>query len=88
MSDWEKELIKIIGGFCWSSGGGNGGYSEKEVLSYVSSLLHAEHTRTLKEIEGIIKEYQNKYACNGELMDKGTFFAISNILSALKEKGK
>jgi hypothetical protein len=35
---WEKLLEKIVGGYCWSRDGGNGGYTWEYVIDFIRSL--------------------------------------------------
>ena len=87
MSDWKKRKIKIYFGSKHVMHEKEQGipYINVELgsLSVIKELLHAEHTRTLREIEGIIR---------GMPVPKKDWRAYSNalsdILSALKEKGK
>lgn len=46
-TEWKKEIMKYIGGYCWYADGGNGGYSESDVIAYVEKLLASERTRLL-----------------------------------------
>ena len=93
MSDWKKRKIKIYFGSKHVMHEKEKGipYINVELgnLSVIKELLHAEHTRTLKEIEGIIpKEIKSdisQRSYSGAYV-KGYNQALSDILSALKEK--
>lgn len=52
-----KEKLQILlGGYCWSQDGGNGGYSFENVWSFIEQALSSQEKRLTKEMREKIEE--------------------------------
>ena len=49
---FERKLETILGGYCWSCDGGDGGYSFEDVLEFIDKAL-SQHT------EDIVRKIKN-----------------------------
>ena len=57
---WEEKFKPILGGYCWSADGGNGGYSFDDVTAFIKELL-AQKEQEVRELETkIIKSLKDQ----------------------------
>jgi hypothetical protein len=59
-ASWEGKLKTIIGGFCWSQDGGNGGSSFEDVITHINTAIAQTRAeaieKCIKIVEGLVHE--------------------------------
>jgi hypothetical protein len=54
--EFEKRLKIIVGGFCYSQDGGNGGYDFKDIISFIEKLETKNYKKGIADMWRIIYE--------------------------------